>query len=48
MDYTGIFPKTMFLDKLIANTRKELYEECDYLVEAEKQIRYKNNFSDYK
>ncbi|KAM3127939.1 hypothetical protein pb186bvf_019958 [Paramecium bursaria] len=48
MDYTGIFPKTMFLDKLIANTRKELYEECDYLVEAEKQIRYRNNFSEYK
>lgn len=36
MEYTKIFPKTMFLDKLIENTRKELHEECDYLVEAKK------------
>lgn len=36
MEYTNIFPKTMFLDKLIANTRKELHEECDYTIEAAK------------
>lgn len=36
MEYTNIFPKTMFLDKLIANTRKELHEECDYKIEAAK------------
>ena len=36
MDYTKIFPKTMFLDQLILNTRKELYEECDYGAEAYK------------
>ncbi len=35
MVYTGAFPKTMFLDQLIANTRKELFQECDYLKEKE-------------
>jgi aarF domain-containing kinase len=39
MDYTGVFPKTMFLDDFIANTRVELKEECDYEMEAEKQIK---------
>jgi aarF domain-containing kinase len=39
MTYTGALPKTMFLDQLIANTRRELFEECDYLVEAQKQER---------
>ena len=37
MNYTGIFPKTMFLDDFINNTRIELKEECDYIIEAEKQ-----------
>jgi aarF domain-containing kinase len=41
MTYTNIFPKTMFLDKLLEHTKKELYEECDYLVEAAKQERYR-------
>ena len=30
MQYSGAFPKSMFLDQLIANTRKELFQECDY------------------
>ena len=37
MTYTGIFPKTMFLDDFIDNTRVELKEECDYTKEAQKQ-----------
>lgn len=40
MLYTNIFPKTMFLDQLILNTKVELLEECDYLKEAEKQTTY--------
>ncbi len=40
MNYTGIFPKSMFLDDFITNTRVELKEECDYSLEAEKQMRY--------
>ncbi len=36
MKYTKIFPKTLFVDKLILNTKKELYEECNYIIEAEK------------
>lgn len=46
MEYTNIFPKTMFLDKLIANTRKELHEECDYKIEAAKQRNYRKLFGD--
>ena len=34
MDYSGVFPKTMFMDKLLDHTRKELFEECDYIIEA--------------
>jgi predicted unusual protein kinase regulating ubiquinone biosynthesis (AarF/ABC1/UbiB family) len=39
MDYTGVFPKTMFLDDFIRISREELKEECDYEKEAEKQIK---------
>ena len=42
MIYTNIFPKTMFLDQLIQNTKIELMEECDYLSEAKKQDTYRN------
>ena len=42
MIYTNIFPKTMFLDQLIHNTKIELMEECDYLTEAKKQNTYRN------
>ena len=34
MDYTGVFPKTMFLDDFIYNSRIELKEECNYELEA--------------
>ena len=40
MDYTGVFPKTMFLDDFINNTRVELKDECDYKLEAAKQMKY--------
>lgn len=39
MTYTGVFPPTMFLDEFIKNTRIELKEECDYIIEAQKQTR---------
>lgn len=42
MVYTNIFPKTMFLDQLIQNTKIELLEECDYIAEANKQETFKN------
>lgn len=41
MKYTKIFPKTLFVDKLILNTKKELYEECNYIIEGEKQERFR-------
>lgn len=48
MIYTNIFPKTMFLDQLIQNTKIELIEECNYLLEAKKQETYKNFVADLK
>ena len=39
IDYTGAFPKNLFLDDFIDVTRIELKEECDYIQEAEKQRR---------
>lgn len=36
MLYTGVFPKQMFLERLIDYSRKELHEECDYITEANK------------
>ncbi len=39
--YTGLLPKTIFVDDLIKNTRIELKEETDYIIEAEKQLKVK-------
>lgn len=39
--YIGILPKSFFLDEFVHNTRKELKEECDYLMEANKQRLYR-------
>ena len=46
MQYSGAFPKSMFLDQLIANTRKELFQECDYTTEREKQLRMRELLAD--
>ncbi|KAL4499838.1 hypothetical protein ABPG72_015187 [Tetrahymena utriculariae] len=46
MIYTGVFPKQMFLDRLIDYSRKELHEECNYTLEAEKQIKMYNFLKD--
>jgi predicted unusual protein kinase regulating ubiquinone biosynthesis (AarF/ABC1/UbiB family) len=36
----GVLPKGIFIDKLLANTEKELREECDYEREAKMQSLY--------
>lgn len=41
MQWSNVFPKTMFLEELIKYTRKELMEECDYDAEREKQEKYR-------
>ena len=41
MNYTNIFPKQMFLDVIIATSKKELKEECDYIQEARNQMKMK-------
>ena len=34
MNYTNLLPKTMYMEEILENTKKELYEECDYKIEA--------------
>lgn len=36
----------MFLDRLIDYSRKELHEECNYILEAEKQMKMYNYLKD--
>ena len=36
----GVFPRGLYLDELIKVTRGELHWECDYLREAEIQMKY--------
>lgn len=44
--YFNLIPKGMFIDNLILNLGKELKEECDYIVEAQKQMKYREYVSD--
>ena len=39
--YLNLLPKTMYIDNILNHTRTELKEECDYILEAEKQMRMK-------
>lgn len=41
-----LLPKGLYLDKTIANARTELGWECDYIREAESQIRFRDFLSD--
>lgn len=36
----NILPKSFYFDQFIENTRKELYEECNYEIERKKQKKY--------
>lgn len=40
-NYLNIIPKGMYIDKLIDNLGKEIKEECNYKLEAERQEYYK-------
>ena len=42
-----LFPPQLFLDELIREVTNELTNECNYLLEAQKQIEYKQVFSLY-
>ena len=39
--YTGMFPDSMYLDEALNAAREELERECNYLVEAENQMRFR-------
>lgn len=40
ISYFKLLPKSFFVDQFILNTRAELKEECQYQIEASKQIKY--------
>jgi len=40
--YPNILPRSLFLDDILKHIRKELMEECDYLLEAKKQTEFRN------
>lgn len=40
--YLNLLPKTMYVDQLLKSTRDELQEECDYIVEAKKQMEMRD------
>ena len=39
--YLNLLPKTMYVDQLLNHTKIELKEECDYILEAQKQMDLK-------
>ena len=45
--YTNILPKSFFVGDLIKNLREELKEECDYILEANKQMEIRELFKGY-
>lgn len=40
-DITGIFPRGLFIDRIIEVMKEELREECDYLSEAKHQKKFR-------
>lgn len=43
--YLNVIPKGMYIDKLVDNLGKEIKEECDYLLESDRQEHYRNLIS---
>ncbi len=41
MEMTNLIPKGLYVDQIIQVAGQELREECDYLLEAEYQIKYR-------
>uniref|UniRef100_A0ACD5VF12 Uncharacterized protein n=1 Tax=Avena sativa TaxID=4498 RepID=A0ACD5VF12_AVESA len=46
LTYTNLIPKGLFLDRAIKVAKQELARECDYVIEASNQKRYKELLSD--
>ncbi|KAM0832476.1 hypothetical protein ACQ4PT_064879 [Festuca glaucescens] len=46
LTYTNLIPKGLFLDRAIKVAKEELARECDYVIEASNQKRYKELLSD--
>lgn len=42
-----ILPKSFYLDEFVYNTRKELKEECNYIMESNKQMLYREMILKY-
>ncbi|KAL6850061.1 hypothetical protein ACP4OV_020688 [Aristida adscensionis] len=46
LTYTNLIPKGLFLDRAMKVAKEELARECDYVLEASNQKRYKELLSD--
>ncbi|XP_020114205.1 protein ABC transporter 1, mitochondrial isoform X2 [Ananas comosus] len=46
LNYTNLIPKGLFLDRAIKVAKEELSRECDYLLEARNQKRFRELLSD--
>ncbi|KAK1664576.1 hypothetical protein QYE76_052735 [Lolium multiflorum] len=46
LTYTNLIPKGLFLDRAIKVAKEELARECDYVIEASNQKRYRELLSD--
>ncbi|PAN30944.1 hypothetical protein PAHAL_5G385500 [Panicum hallii] len=46
LTYTNLIPKGLFLDRAMKVAKQELARECDYVLEASNQKRYKELLSD--
>ncbi|KAK3164270.1 hypothetical protein QOZ80_1AG0015080 [Eleusine coracana subsp. coracana] len=46
LTYTNLIPKGLFLDRAMKVAKQELARECDYVLEASNQKRYKEFLSD--
>ncbi len=45
--YFKVLPENFFFDQFVNETRRELKEECDYIVESKKQLKYKRLLKEY-
>ncbi|XP_020588995.1 protein ABC transporter 1, mitochondrial [Phalaenopsis equestris] len=46
LEYTNLIPKGLFLDRAMKVAREELSRECDYVLEAANQMRFRKLLSD--
>ncbi len=46
--YPNILPRSLFLEDILKHIRRELLEECDYSLEANKQTEFRNRLLSFE